>query len=55
MIAPALPEISKQFGITESVEMSLTLSVFVLAYAIGPLILVGYPSPSSANTSSNIN
>lgn len=39
MVAPALPTISKQFGITNEVEAQLTLSIFVLAYAIGPLFL----------------
>lgn len=39
MIAPALPTISAQFHITSSVLESLMLSVFVLAYAVGPLIL----------------
>jgi multidrug resistance protein len=39
MVAPALSTISKQFGITNEVEASLTLSIFVLAYAIGPLFL----------------
>lgn len=39
MIAPALPTISNEFHITSSVEESLMLSVFVLAYAIGPLFL----------------
>lgn len=39
MVAPALGVISAQFGITNQVEQSLTLSVFVLAYAIGPLFL----------------
>lgn len=39
MIAPALPIISQQFNITSTVEQSLMLSVFVLAYAIGPMLL----------------
>lgn len=39
MISPALNSISKDFGITNEVEAQLTLSIFVLAYAIGPLIL----------------
>lgn len=39
MISPALPFISAEFGITNEVEASLTLSIFVLAYAIGPLFL----------------
>lgn len=39
MVAPALTSISKDFGITNEVESQLVLSVFVLAYAIGPLFL----------------
>ncbi|KAH7390795.1 MFS multidrug transporter-like protein [Phaeosphaeria sp. MPI-PUGE-AT-0046c] len=39
MIAPALTSISAEFGITNQVEAQLTLSIFVLAYAIGPLFL----------------
>ncbi|PWN44950.1 MFS general substrate transporter [Ceraceosorus guamensis] len=39
MVAPALPLIASQLSITSSVSQSLVLSVFVLAYAIGPLFL----------------
>ena len=39
MVAPALPRIGQDLGITQEVELSLTLSIFVLAYAIGPLFL----------------
>lgn len=39
MISPALYSISDEFHITQNVEASLTLSIFVLAYAIGPLFL----------------
>lgn len=39
MIAPALPIISTDFGITDTVQQNLMLSIFVLAYAIGPLLL----------------
>lgn len=39
MVAPAISAISKEFGIKNEVEQQLVLSVFVLAYAIGPLIL----------------
>lgn len=39
MISPALPSISADFAITNEVEAQLTLSIFVLAYAIGPLFL----------------
>ena len=39
IIAPALSSISTEFGIKHDVEAQLTLSIFILAYAIGPLIL----------------
>ncbi|KZT75016.1 MFS polyamine transporter [Daedalea quercina L-15889] len=39
MVAPAAAQIAEQFHITSSVETSLTVSVFVLAYAFGPLFL----------------
>jgi multidrug resistance protein len=39
MISPALGSISAEFRITNEVEAQLTLSIFVLAYAIGPLFL----------------
>jgi len=39
MVAPALTAIAKEFHITNEVEIQLTLSIFVLAYAIGPLFL----------------
>ncbi|KAF4605923.1 hypothetical protein EYR40_004715 [Pleurotus pulmonarius] len=39
MIAPAANDMSREFGITSSVVTALTISVFVLAYAIGPLFL----------------
>ncbi|OJJ43905.1 hypothetical protein ASPZODRAFT_154391 [Penicilliopsis zonata CBS 506.65] len=39
MIAPALTTIAEAFHITNEVESQLTLSIFVLAYAIGPLFL----------------
>jgi multidrug resistance protein len=39
MVAPALTSIASEFSISNEVELSLTLSIFVLAYAIGPLFL----------------
>jgi len=39
MVAPALTAIQKEFNITNQVELTLTLSIFVLAYAVGPLFL----------------
>ncbi|KAL6713530.1 hypothetical protein ACLMJK_008995 [Lecanora helva] len=37
MVAPALNAIAKEFDIKSEVESQLVLSIFVLAYAIGPL------------------
>lgn len=39
MVAPALPSIAAQFNVTDQVISQLMLSVFVLAYAVGPLFL----------------
>jgi MFS family permease len=39
MIAPAVNAIAAEFNITNDIEKSLTLSIFVLAYAVGPLLL----------------
>lgn len=39
MVAPALTTIAADFGITDEVESQLVLSIFILAYAIGPLFL----------------
>lgn len=39
MVAPALSAIGTEFNITNEVILSLTLSIFVLAYAVGPLFL----------------
>ncbi|PGH18804.1 hypothetical protein AJ79_00217 [Helicocarpus griseus UAMH5409] len=39
MVAPALPTIAQEFGIQNEVESQLVLSIFLLAYAIGPLLL----------------
>jgi hypothetical protein len=40
MVAPALPgAMSRDLGITNEFEQGLVLSIFVLAYAIGPLFL----------------
>ncbi|KAI0050075.1 MFS general substrate transporter [Auriscalpium vulgare] len=39
MVAPAAQQISDQFGITSSAIAAMTISVFVLAYAVGPLFL----------------
>lgn len=40
-VAPALPQIAEEFGLKPgSVLEAMTLSVFILAYAVGPLFLV---------------
>ncbi|KAL4945091.1 hypothetical protein BDV06DRAFT_55394 [Aspergillus oleicola] len=39
MVAPALTTLAKDLNITDAVESQLALSIFVLAYAFGPLIL----------------
>ncbi|KAL4960050.1 uncharacterized protein BDV14DRAFT_193269 [Aspergillus stella-maris] len=39
MVAPALSTLAKDLNITDAVESQLALSIFVLAYAFGPLIL----------------
>lgn len=39
MVAPALASIAADFNITDKVLSQLTLSIFVLAYAVGPLFL----------------
>ena len=39
MSAPALAKIGKDLNITDQTELTLTLSIFVAAYAIGPLFM----------------
>lgn len=39
MSAPALPQIGQDLGVSDTTVLSLLISVFVLAYAIGPLFL----------------
>lgn len=39
MVAPALGSIAAQFHVTNESESQLVLSIFILAYAIGPLFL----------------
>ena len=39
MVAPALPQIAQDLGIQNQVESQMTLSIFLLAYAFGPLFL----------------
>lgn len=39
MVAPALPAMARDFNLTNEVLSQLMLSIFVLAYAVGPLFL----------------
>lgn len=39
MVAPALPEIADEFNIKSDIERYLVMSIFLLAYALGPFIL----------------
>lgn len=39
MVAPALVTIGKEFNITSSMEQVLVMSIFLLAYAVGPFLL----------------
>ncbi|KAF8964568.1 MFS polyamine transporter [Flammula alnicola] len=39
MVAPATEQIARQFGISSTVLIAMTTSVFVLGYAVGPLFL----------------
>ncbi|KAJ8503481.1 hypothetical protein ONZ45_g10830 [Pleurotus djamor] len=39
MMAPGLPEVAMNFGITDQTVLALTLSIFLLSFALGPLIL----------------
>lgn len=38
MMAPGLPQIAEHYGITNETITALTLSIFLLTFAIGPLI-----------------
>lgn len=37
MIAPAMNDLAKSLGISTEIETNLSLSIFILAYAIGPI------------------
>ncbi|KAH7121926.1 major facilitator superfamily domain-containing protein [Dactylonectria estremocensis] len=39
MLAPALPDLADEFNITSDFETYLIMSIFLLAYAIGPFVL----------------
>lgn len=39
MVAPGLPAIQEKFNVTDTVELQIILSIFVLGFAVGPLVL----------------
>lgn len=39
MVAPALPELARYFNVSSSVEQMFLMSIFLLAYAVGPFVL----------------
>ena len=39
MVAPALPELAEHYNITSQTIIAMTLSIFLLTFAIGPLFL----------------
>ncbi|KAF6753899.1 major facilitator superfamily domain-containing protein [Ephemerocybe angulata] len=39
MMAPALPQVAEQYGITDQTVLALTLSIFLISFALGPLVL----------------
>lgn len=39
MMAPGLPDLASKYGVTSPVILGLTLSIFLLSFAIGPLLL----------------
>ncbi|EIM84122.1 MFS polyamine transporter [Stereum hirsutum FP-91666 SS1] len=39
MVSPAAQQLADDFGITSTVMVAMTISIFVLAYAVGPLFL----------------
>lgn len=39
MVAPGLDAIAKEYGISSSIERVLVMSIFLLAYAVGPFVL----------------
>lgn len=39
MVAPAISSLAAEFNVTDEVVSQLMLSIFVLAYAVGPLFL----------------
>ncbi|EKM53500.1 uncharacterized protein PHACADRAFT_259918 [Phanerochaete carnosa HHB-10118-sp] len=39
MITPAIFQVAEDLHITSSIQISLTISIYILAYAVGPLVL----------------
>lgn len=39
MMAPGLPEVAERFNITSEAILAMTLSIFLLTYAVGPLFM----------------
>ncbi|KAL0960065.1 hypothetical protein HGRIS_011713 [Hohenbuehelia grisea] len=39
MMAPGLPEVALKYGVTDSTILALTLSIFLVSFALGPLVL----------------
>ncbi|KAI8613286.1 major facilitator superfamily domain-containing protein [Chytriomyces sp. MP71] len=39
MVAPALPSMAGDLGLKQTIDVEMALSIFVLAYAVGPLVL----------------
>lgn len=39
MMAPALPQIQERLNISSTTMLNMTLTIFLLAYALGPLVL----------------
>ena len=39
MMAPGLPDLALKYGISNPTVLGLTLSIFLLSFAIGPLFL----------------
>ncbi len=39
MMAPGLLQVAEQYHVTNPTTLAMTLSIFLLAYALGPLVL----------------
>ena len=45
MVAPAAFQIAEELHITASIEISMTISVYVLAYGASSVFTSGFPTP----------